>query len=211
MLRLRPTVISLASTEVTELAHRRQFRRFLESERRANLGITQAESDDGIDASLCEPFSLLRINPEAAPERHHLDRDSPPPPSSETLPLVVDLPALLPANLEVEEGRMGAGDEEELDWDGEVRLGMRPRRNSLPAGIDFDEIIDLDCSVGWHGPPQNTPVTPDNRGSLERTPAAAFVTPPQARSPSSGSRPPPLSMPSRWVRQPSAALVGGSQ
>ncbi|KAH6851296.1 hypothetical protein B0I37DRAFT_373726 [Chaetomium sp. MPI-CAGE-AT-0009] len=146
MLRPRPSVISLTRADVTEVVHRRRFRRFLECE----------EDNICVDFAPVETDTTYKIDrPEASPSRtaqrkttpksYNSTRKSSPTMHSEIRHWVTDLPLLLLANKEVGEdvpsppevsgsqvrySRTRRNPQRGSDWT--LQLCLRPKRG-LPA------------------------------------------------------------------------------
>ncbi|AEO71061.1 uncharacterized protein THITE_2147767 [Thermothielavioides terrestris NRRL 8126] len=198
MLRLRPTVISLAPSEVTELIHRRRFWRFLEVDGREGVGFAPAATEAAFNRAQCEPSSSPSPGRDAIPETHSPEDDR------GRVPLVVDLPALLSADRPVEEdisslspadlsgrqeGRLDAAEQHEEgpgpgpEPSRTMRLCMRPRRGSPPPAMAATAPRDAGCSSVLHDEPGSTPATPENGADLERNEAAGFGTPSPTWSP----------------------------
>jgi hypothetical protein len=156
MLRLAPTTISLTTAEVTEVGHRRLFRRFLDAD--DPWDICWASAIDHAKSELA--FNMTPIKPTS--QQNSSQRDISPP-SNRPRPLVVDPPVMLAPEQRAEEhispmpepsGKqergVKAGEEQRPGLSGTVQLCIRLRRRSLPTITAADVIVDPGCATSQH-------------------------------------------------------------
>ncbi|KAK3906457.1 hypothetical protein C8A05DRAFT_11785 [Staphylotrichum tortipilum] len=96
MLRLRPTAISLTATDVSEVVHRRRFRRFLECDDDMCIVLTPTETEAIYNATRAQPSSLRSrtAGRKGTPAKSNGAWDRSPPAYNRMRPLVVNLPSL---------------------------------------------------------------------------------------------------------------------
>ncbi len=189
MLRLRPTVISLTPSDVTEVVHRRRFQRFLQCEDDDQcLASTPVETRAIRNTARPMPSSSRTVNHEATPTKHK----GSPLAYGRVRPLVVDLPLLLPpdkrAQAEPSLPLEDAGRQASHSDAGESRaqgsawspeLCLRPKRNpSVKRSADGN--VEADNSPALQDSPGNSaleqPISPSPSPTRQQEPLSLKPT-----------------------------------
>jgi hypothetical protein len=175
MLRPRPTVISLTRTDVTEVVHRRRFRRFLECDDDVCIAFTPAETETAGRLNRHKPSSSRVVERQKTPATYGATGSSSPlAVYSRVRPLVADLPLLVPPDKGVDEdisppseassntarqSKAGGGQQQGAAWTPQLCLRPKP---SVPIATAANLDVDSDSSTESHdsleNPRQESPV-----------------------------------------------------
>ncbi|KAL2174373.1 uncharacterized protein P884DRAFT_249833 [Thermothelomyces heterothallicus CBS 202.75] len=166
MLRPRPTVIFLTHADITEVVHRRRFRRFLEYDNDdacVTLAPTDPETTHLVKGSKSSSSRTFKYDktPEAYDSAGYI---SPSPPYSRIRPLIADLPLPLPTGMGAEgnassspnacSSQTGSSTTRRNQQRGSVwapQLCLRPKRSVPPAATAVAD-IDTGGAIGSRDP-----------------------------------------------------------
>ncbi|KAL2184796.1 hypothetical protein L209DRAFT_755660 [Thermothelomyces heterothallicus CBS 203.75] len=195
MLRPRPTVIFLTHADITEVVHRRRFRRFLEYDNDdacVTLAPTDPETTHLVKGSKSSSSRTFKYDktPEAYDSAGYI---SPSPPYSRIRPLIADLPLPLPTGMGAEgntssspnacSSQTGSSTTRRNQQRGSVwapQLCLRPKRSVPPAATAVAD-IDTGGAIGSRDPlgcPQRESTNDGSR--TERSRAASTCSDPES-------------------------------
>ncbi|KAK4042767.1 hypothetical protein C8A01DRAFT_13636 [Parachaetomium inaequale] len=206
MLRPRPTVISLTRTDVTEVVHRRRFRRFLECDDDVCIAFTPAETETMGKPSRHKPSSSRPVERMKTPAMYGATGGSSPPAVySRVRPLVADLPLHLPpgkgreqdisppsdtSSNRAHQSKAGGGQQQGAVWTPQLCLRPKP---SVPLATTANLDVDSDGSAESHGslenPREESPV--DEQKTERGVKSEAGPSTPRRRSSSESPGSPP--------------------